>query len=201
MPAARDRDATRAVFFRAWEHYRAQLPLQGIEKIVVQVALEHPEYHPLLERPEDFRDRDYGEGIEPRAARQGGRGGGFGDGIDDCMDAGGRATPGAVAGPRATVPGRTGCGFTPESGAANPFLHMGLHIAIAEQLALDQPPGVCRRHDRLRQTLGDEHAVQHRMMECLGEMLRRAGRDGTSPDQAAYLDCLDRLLPETRDSA
>jgi hypothetical protein len=185
MPATRDRDATREVFFRAWEHYRAQQPLAGIEKIVVQVALEHPEYQPLLERPEDFRDRDYGDGIEPRAAGQGCPGGGFGDGIE----------------PRATVQGRTGCGFTPESGATNPFLHMGLHIAIAEQLALDQPRGVCRRHDRLRQILDDEHTVQHRMMECFGEMLWRAGRDGTHPDQATYLDCLDRLLPETRDPA
>ena len=32
--------------------------------------------------------------------------------------------------------------FTPEQGQTNPFLHMGLHLAIREQLATDRPPGV-----------------------------------------------------------
>ena len=32
--------------------------------------------------------------------------------------------------------------FRPESGDVNPFLHLSLHLAIAEQLAIDQPPGI-----------------------------------------------------------
>src|ERR1700730_13235082 len=34
--------------------------------------------------------------------------------------------------------------FEPGSGgtADNPFLHMGLHIAVREQLSIDRPPGV-----------------------------------------------------------
>ncbi|MEK7191483.1 MAG: hypothetical protein AAB153_04220 [Pseudomonadota bacterium] len=36
---------------------------------------------------------------------------GFADWIDDCTDAGGRATPGAVAEARAARQGRRDCGF------------------------------------------------------------------------------------------
>ena len=32
--------------------------------------------------------------------------------------------------------------WTPEQGETNPFLHLSLHLAIAEQLSIDQPPGI-----------------------------------------------------------
>ena len=79
----------------------------------------------------------------------------------------------------------------PALGEANPFLHMGLHIAIEEQLALDRPPGIRLHFARLCRQCGDEHAAQHWMMECLGKMLWQAGRDGTPPDTQIYLQCLE----------
>ena len=82
--------------------------------------------------------------------------------------------------------------WLPELGETNPFLHMGLHIAIEEQLAIDQPAGIRLHYARLCRQLGDEHAAQHQMMECLGEMLWRAGRAGVQPDTQVYLDCLGR---------
>jgi len=82
--------------------------------------------------------------------------------------------------------------WQPELGESNPFLHMGLHIAIEEQLMIDQPPGIRLHYAQLCRQHGDEHAAQHRMMECLGEMLWRAGRDGVQPDTQVYLDCLGR---------
>ena len=89
--------------------------------------------------------------------------------------------------------------WLPELGEANPFLHMGLHIAIEEQLAIDQPPGIRLHYARLCRQCGDEHTAQHRMMECLAEMLWRAGRDGVQPDAQIYLDCLGHLgnIPHT----
>jgi hypothetical protein len=83
--------------------------------------------------------------------------------------------------------------WLPEMGESNPFLHMGMHIAIEEQLAIDQPPDIRLHYARLCREVGDEHVAQHRMMECLGEMLWRAGRDGVQPDTQAYLNCLTRL--------
>lgn len=141
MFAADNREALRAVFFRAWQRHRQGQPLEGIERLVVDVALRHPEYHTMLADPDGYRDRDY----------------------------------------------------LPELGETNPFLHMAMHISIEEQLALDQPAGVRAHYQRLLQRLPDEHAVQHQMMECLGEMLWQAARHAGAPQESVYLDCLARL--------
>lgn len=77
-------------------------------------------------------------------------------------------------------------------GETNPFLHMGLHIALAEQLTLDQPSGVRAAWQRLRARYPDTHAAEHAAMECLEQMLWRAQSAGEAPDQAAYLECLHR---------
>jgi hypothetical protein len=91
------------------------------------------------------------------------------------------------------VQGRTNAarGRTPT--AANPFLHMAMHISIEEQLALDQPAGVRAHYQRLLKRLPDEHAVQHQMMDCLGEMLWQAARSASAPQDSVYLDCLARF--------
>jgi hypothetical protein len=82
--------------------------------------------------------------------------------------------------------------FLPESGGMNPFLHLSLHLAIAEQLAIDQPPGIRAQYERLRLAHGDEHPAQHAVLECLGEVLWNAQRHGAAPDAALYLACLER---------
>lgn len=80
--------------------------------------------------------------------------------------------------------------WRPESGETNPFLHMGLHIAIREQLSIDRPAGVKAAYAALLKKSGDPHAAEHLMLECLAETLWRGQRDGRLPDDAAYLDCL-----------
>lgn len=80
--------------------------------------------------------------------------------------------------------------WLPEGGEANPFLHMGLHIAIREQLAIDRPPGVAAAHVALIRRLGNPHAAEHAMLECLAEALWRSQREGRLPDDQAYLACL-----------
>ena len=82
--------------------------------------------------------------------------------------------------------------WRPESGDVNPFLHLSLHLAVAEQLAIDQPPGIRAQFDRLRAALDDEHAALHAVLECLGEVLWTAQRHGAPPDAALYLACLER---------
>jgi hypothetical protein len=82
--------------------------------------------------------------------------------------------------------------WTPEDGATNPFLHLSLHLAIEEQLSIDQPPGIRAAYEsRLRQH-GDRHTALHDILECLGETLWRAQRDRAPLDAAAYLDCVRR---------
>jgi hypothetical protein len=82
--------------------------------------------------------------------------------------------------------------FAPEGGAVNPFLHLSLHLAVAEQLAIDQPPGIRAQFERLRAARGDEHAALHAILECLGEVVWQSQRTNTPPDGALYLDCLSR---------
>jgi len=78
-----------------------------------------------------------------------------------------------------------------EAGAAtgrqNPFLHMGLHLAVRDQLCVERPPGIRSLYEQLQAKLGDTHAAEHALMEALGEVLWQANRDGRAPDEQHYL--------------
>ncbi|TAN81106.1 MAG: DUF1841 family protein [Gallionella sp.] len=82
--------------------------------------------------------------------------------------------------------------YLPEHGAANPFLHLMMHLAIEEQISINQPAGIRAHFARLTRQFESEHDAQHRMMECLSEMVWQAQRDRTRPDAAIYLACLER---------
>lgn len=90
--------------------------------------------------------------------------------------------------------------FPPEARETNPFLHLGLHLAILEQLATDRPLGMRAIYQRIAESAGDAHRAEHRIMECLAQSLWEAQRDGSAPDQPGYLACLWRLAgrPEPR---
>lgn len=79
--------------------------------------------------------------------------------------------------------------YSVEGGQANPFLHLSMHLSIAEQVSIDQPPGIRAAHNALVQRLG-EHDAHHQIMECLGEMIWTSQRNGTQPDGAAYVECV-----------
>lgn len=83
--------------------------------------------------------------------------------------------------------------FTVEQGQVNPFLHMGLHLGVREQLATNRPAGIAQVHARLAQRFGSGHAAEHRMVDVLAETLWEAQRAGRAPDEAAYLEKLQRL--------
>lgn len=135
------REEVRRFFFEAWRKYRNQLPLEGLEQTAIEVMLLHPEYHPLLDQPEHYVDRE----------------------------------------------------FSPESGQLNPFLHLSLHLAIAEQVSIDQPRGIRALHQQLQAAKGDHDAL-HMLLECLGETVWQAQRTGMAPDEVAYLECIRRGL-------
>ena len=83
--------------------------------------------------------------------------------------------------------------YLPETGETNPFLHMGMHIAIHEQLASLRPPGIGDIYRRLCLRYGDAHEAEHRMMECLAETIWESQRSQVNPDENAYLQKLTRL--------
>lgn len=80
--------------------------------------------------------------------------------------------------------------FTPEDGVINPFLHLSLHLAIEEQLSIDQPPGLRAAFDAACVRHGERHAALHDALECLGETLFEAQRNRREPDGVAYVACL-----------
>jgi hypothetical protein len=83
--------------------------------------------------------------------------------------------------------------YTPEGGQSNPFLHMGLHLAVRDQAATDRPPGVRAAFERLAARKGSAHDAEHAMIECLAQTLWEAQRAGRPPDEAAYLERIRRL--------
>jgi len=82
--------------------------------------------------------------------------------------------------------------YPPEAGETNPFLHLSLHIAVAEQLAIDQPPGLRGHYERLVAKYGDEHEALHAIIDCLAEVVWQAQRQRAPFDGALYLECLAR---------
>lgn len=83
--------------------------------------------------------------------------------------------------------------FDPDAGETNPFLHMGLHITLQEQYAADRPRGIRELYQIGLEHMGDAHILEHRMMECLGEVLWRAQRDQVMPDEQDYLERIRRM--------
>ena len=87
--------------------------------------------------------------------------------------------------------------FTPEGGQTNPFLHLGMHISIQEQIGTDRPAGIRTLYQQLAQRVGDAHEAEHRIMECLGRMLWEAQRNNRMPDEQAYLQQVRELVLKT----
>ncbi len=87
-------------------------------------------------------------------------------------------------------------GFEPSAGGAaeNPYLHLGLHLAVREQVSVDRPPGVRVLFTALHNARGDVHAAEHTLMEALGETLWEAQRNGRVPDEQHYLTLARRAL-------
>ena len=82
--------------------------------------------------------------------------------------------------------------YLPEFGETNPFLHLSLHLSVAEQISIDQPPGIKAQYQRLAHRHGNLHDAAHDILDCLGETVWRAQREGTGPDGVAYHECIKR---------
>lgn len=85
--------------------------------------------------------------------------------------------------------------WRPEAGDINPFLHLGFHLSIQEQLDIDQPHGIRAIHAQLTGKHDDEHAAKHEILECLGETLWQSQRTGQPLDGALYVQLMRQRLP------
>ena len=83
--------------------------------------------------------------------------------------------------------------YTPDGGKTNPFLHMGLHLSIREQVATNRPPGIASALSALTKKCGDAHNAEHQMIDCLAETLWEAQSQNAVPDEQKYLERLHSL--------
>lgn len=86
--------------------------------------------------------------------------------------------------------------YSVEQGRTNPFLHLSMHLAIAEQISIDHPPGIRAAYATLAARHGEHDAI-HEIMECLGQVVWEAQRLGTPLDNDTYLDLLQRRATKT----
>jgi hypothetical protein len=84
--------------------------------------------------------------------------------------------------------------YFPEQGKTNPFLHINLHLALQDQLALDQPIGINDIYKKLIVIHSDTHEVEHMMMECIAEMIFNSQKNNATLDQDNYLINLKNLI-------
>ena len=86
--------------------------------------------------------------------------------------------------------------YLPELGETNPFLHMGLHLAIQEQVDTNRPAGIRELYNSLLVRTGDRHELEHKLMECLAEMIWQAQKHGRTPDEKQYLACVESIAED-----
>ena len=82
--------------------------------------------------------------------------------------------------------------YTVEEGRTNPFLHLSMHLSIAEQCGIDQPSGIRQAVELLAVRRGSLHEAHHEVMECLGEMIWASQRSGLPPDGQGYIEAVRR---------
>ena len=132
---------TRSLFFTSWHKHKNKQPLLPLEQQIVNVIIQHPEYHALFDK---------------------------------------KATEHA---------------YFPELGQTNPFLHLGLHLTIRDQIATNRPNGITAIYQQLLTAYkGDTSGVEHLLMEPLAECLWQAQRHHTLPDEIGYLSACRQLL-------
>ena len=136
---------TRKFFYHTWRNYSKHQPLSPLETQILEVILQHPEYHSILEAQDSEAE------------------------------------------------------FVAAQGQMNPFLHMGLHLAIRDQVAMDRPQGIGALYQQILQQHGDRSQVEHLMMDPLMDCLWQAQRQNRLPDEQAYLQACQALVKQYRD--
>ncbi|MBE8189983.1 MAG: DUF1841 family protein [Candidatus Thioglobus sp.] len=82
--------------------------------------------------------------------------------------------------------------YFPDAGQTNPFLHINLHLALQEQLAINQPAGILEYYQKILQQTKDPHTAEHQMMECIAQMIFAAQKNNQALNHQAYISCLKK---------
>lgn len=84
--------------------------------------------------------------------------------------------------------------YNPDLGESNPFLHMGLHLAVREQIGTDRPAGINAIYNKLVLKFKDSLAVEHLIMDQLAECLWLSQKNNLPPNEQYYLNALSGYI-------
>ncbi|BBB23642.1 conserved hypothetical protein [Isorropodon fossajaponicum endosymbiont JTNG4] len=76
--------------------------------------------------------------------------------------------------------------YFPEQGEVNPYLHLSLR----EQLSINQPLGIKKIYQKILTQTKDPHQTEHKMMDCITQMIFSAQKNNTPMDHQSYIHCL-----------
>lgn len=88
--------------------------------------------------------------------------------------------------------------FHPEMHGSNPFMHMGLHLALIEQIQTDRPRGIRQIYQQLLTQYPSVHELEHAMIEILAYQLWEAQKNQQAPDEIQYLQRCRQLIKAER---
>lgn len=140
MYAMNDPSEVRQLFFDAWGKFNLQQPLTDLEKQLVTVMVDHPEYHFMFNDPAKYLHKAY---------------------------------------------------LSPEE--TNPFMHLGMHLVLRDQLSLNNPAGISEIYQGLAERFGNPLLAEHKMMECLNAALWQVMNQGEEFDQDRYMANLQEI--------
>ncbi len=81
--------------------------------------------------------------------------------------------------------------YFPEQGEVNPFLHINLHLSLREQLSINQPHGIKEYYQKILSNIKDAHETEHKMMDCIAQMIFSSQKNKQPMDHQAYIHCLE----------
>ncbi len=76
----------------------------------------------------------------------------------------------------------------------NPFLHMGMHISIKEQVKMDEPSGIRLLYQQLSSKLENEHQAEHEIGTCFMRLMWHCQQHQQMPDFNQYLHCVRSIF-------
>ena len=75
----------------------------------------------------------------------------------------------------------------------SPFLHLGLHLGIRDQIAINTPAGISDIYKNLYNQYKDPHICEHKMLEILAEELWESQQNQTEFNTQNYINKLLNL--------
>jgi hypothetical protein len=88
--------------------------------------------------------------------------------------------------------------YQTQVGESNPFLHMGLHLGLREQIATSRPQGIKQIFIQITKSVNNSHLAEHLCMDVLSQFIWEAQSSGKAPNDEKYLQQLKLVLKSSK---